>query len=535
MTLPTVHRALLLPILVIAGLAFSTRVPVAQHPAGTVQTATGLVAPATTTHPGVRVFKGIPFAAPPVGDLRWRAPQPPAAWAGVRPGDTFGNACMQDTARRRVPWTEEFMAQEGVSEDCLYLNVWTPQAPAGAKPVLVYLHGGAFREGSGAVSIYDGTTLASRGLVVVTINYRLGAFGFLAHPALASEGPAPIAGEYGVLDAIAALQWVQRNIAAFGGDPAKVTIAGQSAGASLVHSLISAPSAKGLFHRAIAQSGSGMANIPAVSIDDALKTGAKFGEALHATTAAALRAAPAADVLRTTIPGEALAFRPPVDGRVIVADQLTTFTKGLQNDVPLLTGLVADEGSSNPTYGKLTRDQFLEQARTRFIELADRFLALYPAGTDAEAATSQIAAARDRGVASMFLFAERRQKSTATHTPIYTYYFARGIPWPEYPQYAAFHSSDLAYTFGNLERMARPWTRLDRQLAEAAVTCWSQFVKTGTPAGADAPTWPAVDLATPRTMEFGEKTGPRPLMDAARLAFWRDYFASPQSARIGMF
>lgn len=538
MRLPSLPVPSLVSLVALALLASAATV-LAQDAAPPVRIATGLVAGAPTVHPGVRVFRGIPYAAPPTGERRWRAPQPAPAWTGVRQADEFGPACMQDTARRRAPWTEEFMVQEGVSEDCLYLNVWTASgtgAPA-KRPVLVFIHGGAFREGSGAVSVYDGTTFAARGLVVVTINYRLGAFGFLAHPAFSADGPTSSSGVHGVLDAIAALTWVRDNIAAFGGDPARVTIGGQSAGAAMVHALTASPLAKGLFHRAIAQSGSGIAGITPIARAEAEKRGADLATALGATTAAALRAVPAADVMREAARAGAagLTLRPAVDGRVLVADTPDAFARGIQNDVPMLTGLTADEGSSAPTYGRMTREQFLEQTRGRFVELADRFLALYPAATDAEAAVSQVAAARDRGKASMFLWAELRQKSPATTSKVFTYYFTRGMPWPEHPEFAAFHTGEVPYVFGALERLARPWTRVDRAVSDAMVSYWVNFATSGDPNGGQATPFPHVDPASPATMELGERMGRRPLMDDVRLAFWRDFFASPHGRRVGMF
>src|SRR5689334_4614032 len=251
------HAARILPI---TGLLLVLLVPTLAQQTGflqkPIQLETGLISGVSTGVPGVSVFKGIPYAAPPVGDLRWRPPQPPVKWGGVRKADKFSDSCVQSLARSRNPWTAEFMVQNQASEDCLCLNVWTAAKSASERrPVFVWIHGGAFNEGSGEVAIYDGAELAQKGLVVVTINYRLGIFGFFTHPELTKESSHNASGNYGLLDAVAALEWVQKNITAFGGDPRRVTVAGQSAGASAVHALTASPLAKGLFHRAIAESG----------------------------------------------------------------------------------------------------------------------------------------------------------------------------------------------------------------------------------------------------------------------------------------
>ena len=243
-----------------------------------VRVETGMLEGVESIVPGVRVFKGIPYAQPPVGELRWRPPQPPVKWDGIRKADKFSDSCIQNLARSRNPWTKEFMVQNQASEDCLCLNVWTASKAQAKRPVLVWIHGGGFNEGSGEVAVYDGAELARKGLVVVTINYRVGPLGFLAHPELSKESANNASGNYGLLDALAALVWVKKNIAGFGGDPQRVTIAGQSAGAFAVHALTASPLAAALFHRAIAESGSfvGRRNR---SLADAQNDGIKFAEA----------------------------------------------------------------------------------------------------------------------------------------------------------------------------------------------------------------------------------------------------------------
>ena len=248
---------------------------------------------------GVTAYLGIPFAAPPVGDLRWRPPQPAAKWEGVRKADTFGTSCMQNQAGSRLPWTEEFMTQGAIGEDCLFLNVWTAAKSANARlPVMFWIYGGGFNEGSSSVAVYDGTELARKGVIVVSMNYRVGPLGFLAHPELTNESEHRSSGNYGLLDQIAALQWVNRNVAAFGGDPSQVTIFGQSAGAISVMHLMRSPLAKGLFVRAIAQSGPGLLGRNALgggaTLTDREAAGAKYIESKGAKTLAEMRALPAA-------------------------------------------------------------------------------------------------------------------------------------------------------------------------------------------------------------------------------------------------
>jgi para-nitrobenzyl esterase len=488
---------------------------------GAVRVEGGLLEGVSGSTPGVRVFKGVPYAAPPVGDLRWRPPQPPAKWEGTRKAGKFSDSCVQNLARSRNPWTAEFMVQNEASEDCLCLNVWTA-AKSGSerRPVLVWIHGGGFNEGSGEVAVYNGESLAARGLVVVTINYRVGILGFFTHPELTAESEQHASGNYGLLDAVAALQWVRKNIAAFGGDPNRVTVAGQSAGAAAVHALTAAPLAKGLFQRAIAESGSGV-NRPSRPLADAERDGVKYAEAKKSSLKE-LRAMAAKDL--TSVSG--VRFGPIVDGWLLPADAAEIFSKGKQNDVPTLTGLTADEGSASPTYGKLKVDEFKKQAGQRFGESAGAFLKLYPSEDDAQSGLSQKQSARDQGTVSMYLWAANRAKTAKTSA--YTYYFSRGIPWPEQPQYAAFHTSEVPYVFGNLKLLNRPWTAVDRRLSSLMSAYWVNFVTTGDPNGKGLPRWPAFEPNSRSTMELGEKCAPRPVADDARFAFFNEYFAKMQ-------
>ncbi len=466
---------------------------------------------------GVRVFKGIPYAAPPVGDLRWKPPQPPKQWSGVKKADKFSDSCMQALTRSREPWTKEFMVQNEASEDCLCLNVWTGAKNTTEKrPVLVYIHGGAFYEGSGEIVTYDGEELAKKGLIVITINYRLGIFGFYTHPELTKESPQLASGNYGLLDIVASLQWVQKNIAAFGGDPNRVTIAGQSAGAAAVHTLTASPLAKGLFHRAIAESGSGIGRRTkdlAVSEQD----GVKWAETKSANSLKELRARPAADLM-----GGAR-FGVVVDGWFLPADTAAIFAQGKQNDMPMMTGLTADEGSAALTYGKIKAEEFTKQSQQRFGAQAEKFLKLYPSNDQTQSALAQKQSARDQGKVSMYLWASTRAKTSKTTA--YTYYFTRAIPWPEHPEFAAFHTSDVPYFFATLKQLNRPWEAVDRKLSETMSNYWVNFAKTGNPNGKGLPNWPAFETAQSVTMELGEKIGACPVAEKEKLDFFTQFFA----------
>lgn len=495
--------------------------------ADTVQTEGGFLVGTLGSDRAVSIYKGIPYAAPPVGDLRWRPPQPPSSWDGVRHADAFAAGCVQQLVGSRPPWTEEFMHQGPVSEDCLYLNVWTAVHRVDARrPVLVYIHGGGFGEGSGSIAVYDGGALAKKGLVVVTINYRLGAFGFLAHPELTAESEHHASGNYGLLDQVAALEWVKRNSAAFGGDPDNVTIAGQSAGAMSVYLLTASPLAAGLFHRAIVESGPGglasfglsSARAMAGPLPDAEAAGAAFASVKGASSLQDLRALPASDLLPR--PGSApMRFRPVVDGYFLPADVPTVYAEGMENDVPLLTGFNADEPSAFPGYGHLTVEQFRRMASERYGESANAFLALYPAESDEAVGTQQKASQRDLAAVALERLAAERARTAGTNA--YLYYFARGIPWPAHPEYGAFHTGEVPYVFDNLDVLDRPWTDVDRKLADAVSSYWVNFATQGDPNGDDLPYWPAYDEAPQSLMVLGRHMGPRkmPAEEARRQFF----------------
>lgn len=486
---------------------------------GIVTTESGRISGFTSGTPPVQIYEGIPYAAPPVGPLRWQPPQPPVAWQGVRTADHFSASCMQDIRGEHLPWTREFMAQYPISEDCLYLNVWTQGKPAGAlRPVLVWIHGGGFVEGAASPAVYNGEHLASQGIVVVSINYRLGVFGFLAYPGLTAESPHHASGDYGLEDMVAALGWVHRNIAAFGGDPNRVTIAGQSSGAAAVIYLTASPLAKGLFRGAIAESGAYLSPPGTVSQSEGEAQGTAFAASVGAHSLADLRAMSPASLIAAQKKAN-LHFRPDVDGWFLPDTIPAIFSAGRQNDVPTITGLNADEGSASAKYGKLTPDEFKQQARERYGNLANEFLMIYPAGSQAEATRSEKESARDSGRVAMYLWGVNRAKTAKT--PAYTYYFDHAIPWPEHPQFGAFHSAEIPYWFRNLDALTRPYTAADRSLSESMSSYWLHFIETGTPNRKGLPLWPAVAPGSRTTMRLGDELRPVPVATDARFAFWK--------------
>jgi para-nitrobenzyl esterase len=484
---------------------------VAQQPAP-VKVESGLLQ--GTTEDGVTVYRGVPFAAPPVGDLRWRAPRPPTAWEGVRKADRFAPNPVQEMRDSFGPWTAEYQPQGGVSEDCLYLNIWTGVKSGNEKrPVMVYIPGGAFTGGSGNCPVYNGENLAKKGLVVVTVNYRVGVLGFLAHPELTKESEHHASGNYGLLDQLASLEWVKRNIAAFGGDPARVTIVGQSAGASSVHYLTASPLAKGLFIRAIAQSGSYAQIGPGESLASAEQIGIRFAKAKGATSLAALRAIPAVDL--TAPSKEEFHFLPIIDGWFLPKSVDEIFAAGEQSDVATLTGWVADEGSFSDDYGKVPAEEFVKRVRQQVGTQADVMLKLYPTSTQAEAAESQKAFARDMAMVSMSEWAMNREKTGKTN--VYTYLFTHPQPGATKERYQTFHSSELPYVFDNLQHAPRPWTAEDEKMAETMSTYWTNFIATGDPNGKGLPKWQTFREKSEETMELGDRMGPRPIISREKL------------------
>lgn len=496
-------------------------------------------------NPDVRVFRGIPFAAPPVGDLRWKPPQPPAAWPGVREAKESGHACWQ------IPYPAAATIYQAVlptlSEDCLYLNVWTAAKSAKDRlPVMVWIHGGGFTRGAGSTSSYDGENLARKGVVLVTLNYRLGIFGFFAHPALTAESEHHASGNYALLDQIAALEWVRKNIEAFGGDPGRVTIFGESAGSWAVNSLMASPLAKGLFHRVIGESGGSFS--PMKTLAEAEKAGERVASTLGAAssiTSAAATGTPQGatkDTLKDTLqdtlktlraksPEDLLkasnepTVRPVVDGWVLPQDISTIFAQGKQNDVPLIVGNNSDEGTTLAPQGALvTSAVFVDGVNKRYGTLGDQFLKIYPAGSDSEAVASFFAAYRDQ-VFGWEMRAWARAAAKTGHQPVHLYYFSHRPPGPQSQRLRAFHASEIPYVFGNFI-WPFPWEEADHKLSDAISSYWVNFAKTGDPNGEGLAKWPAYNPATDQAIEFGDQTSVRSGVNKAGLDFFDIYYQS---------
>jgi para-nitrobenzyl esterase len=506
-------------------LAVSLEAATAQN----VRTAQGTISGGRDSNSAVTVFKGIPFAAPPVGDLRWRPPQPPPSWQDIRQATEFGPSCIQVKDGERLPWTKEFMVQNQISEDCLYLNIWTPKIDARAKlPVVVFIHGGGFTEGSGAVDVYHGGNLASKGIVVVTINYRLGVLGFLAHPELTAESAHHVSGNYGLLDQIAALQWINANIREFGGDPHSVTIWGQSAGAFSVAALVATPLAHGLFQRAQADSGLGISSLPILNLSGAEQKGVEFAEAHHVASIKELRALPAEALVPNSTDRKSGVVRmgPNVDGWVLPDTPNNMNINGSDNHVPVITGYQAGDSALFSGNFK-TLDDYHRMVQQRYGDMAVEYGKLYPVSAMEEVKTSLAESGQDRNRVSMFLWASARVK---THKEsVYTYFFDRGIPWPQHPEFGAFHTGEIPYFFENLNSLDRPWEKKDFALADDVSSYLVNFASKGDPNGVRLAKWPAVDPSQPLTMELNVPGGPMPLAKKAKVEFWTNYFNSPIS------
>jgi para-nitrobenzyl esterase len=443
---------------------------------------------------GVRVFKGIPFAAPPVGELRWKPPQPVVAWTGVKRAETFGPQCPQAPYPPGSPYA---MAPAPMSEDCLYLNVWTAAPANDKRPVMVWIHGGAWTRGSGATPAYDGTPLAKKGVVVVTTNYRLGPLGFLAHPELTAESPQHASGNYAILDHVAALQWVQKNIAAFGGDPSNVTIFGESAGSWSVNTTQATPLAKGLFHKAIGESGAQFARTPTLS--QAEQGGVALAKAVGAESLKALRAVPAEKLaavqsFRTSI---------NVDGWVLPENVRTLFAQKKHSDVPVLVGSNANEWTtlSSPAQFPKTMDAFRQRIDGQFPGLAKEFDDVYPVKSEADIAEAMLGLGRD----TTFTLEMRTwaRMVTAGGRKAFLYQFTHVPPGPNAKTWGAYHAAEIGYVFGNLLNPTFRYTDTDRTLSDVMSSYWANFAKTGDPNGKGLPAWAAYDADAEPYLELG--------------------------------
>jgi len=481
----------------------------------TLQITGGLISGVRSATSSVVAFKGVPFAAPPVGELRWKAPQPVRPWAGVKRCDAFGPSPMQAKPVPFMVYTSEFLIPDKpISEDCLYLNVWTKARQGAKKPVFVWIYGGGFSSGGTAVPIYDGEAMAKNGIIFVSVNYRVGIFGFLAHPELTKESPDHASGNYGLLDQIAALKWIKKNIAAFGGDPGNVTIGGQSAGSMSVNCLVASPLAKGLFNKAIAESGSFMTANPmlqSTNLQSAEQQGVKIAAAAHASSVNELRNIPAAGLMK--IPGQ---YSPIVDGYVLPESVSRIFAGGKQNKVPLLTGWNADESF---VAAFKTKEAFQQQAKNQYGADAENFLKYYPAHTDEEARRSQVKLSRDM-IFALSGYKWAGIQSETEHSPVYVYYFARKLPaTPDYVKYGAFHTGEVAYVMNNLKFLHRPWEPEDQKLAELMSSYWVNFISIGNPNGKGLPFWPAFNKLDAEAMVFDKTATRQPLPDKGEFDF----------------
>lgn len=440
----------------------------------------------------ISIYKGIPFAEPPVGEFRWKAPQPPASWKGVKKCTAFSASPFQPTPVPFQCWTEEFIAPPSpLSEDCLYLNIWTGAVSSNEKrPVLVWIYGGGFNSGSAACDIYDGKEYAKNGIVFVSINYRVGALGFMAHPELTQEGIGS-SGNYGLMDQVAALKWVHENISGFGGDPSTVTIAGQSAGAMSVNALMASPLAKGLFRRAISESGGLFGALRSSTLADGERTGMALQEKSGAKTLEALRAMPADSILRYTQGSGALRFGPIRDGIFLPVDLDQALKQGKVNQVDFLSGWVTGDGTLFGT-PKISPDDFIRQINDRYGKKGEKLLELLPHGTAEQAAASQL-----KLNLISFAVLSPHQFLKYNSKPGYIYEFSH-VPAdkPGFPNYGAFHTSEVPYALHTLHLWKRPWQPLDLAIENNMSTYWINFIRSGNPNGPNLPEWKPYNTGT---------------------------------------
>ena len=458
-------------------------------------TASGVLEGVVSGDGKVRTFKGIPFAAPPVGPLRWKPPQPVRPWPGVRRAVEYPKRAMQG----RI-YDDMIFNDDGPSEDCLYLNLWMPATPPVPPklPVMVWLHGGGFVAGSSSEPRQDAGNLSKKGVLVVSLNYRMGVFGLLAHPELTKESGHNASGNYGLMDQVAALKWVKDNIAVFGGDPDNVTIFGESAGARSVSALMTSPLARGLFHRAIAESGALFNPVrPLPPRAESEQAGVKFAETAFGTSSlAALRRKSAQEILEAALKLPQNYFQVNVDGYFLPDDAASIYASGRQSHVPLLAGWNRDEGSFKSFFSgdAPTVANYTARAKTRFGANADAFLKLYPASTDAEAKrAAQDYAGDQTRVFGIWKWMETHLKTGGA--PVYRYRFDQTLPLPadakEGTEPTAPHAGEIEFVFRVLSSRKLPWRQSDRDLSELMSSYWTNFAKTGNPNAPDLPHWPA--------------------------------------------
>ncbi|MEJ1239975.1 carboxylesterase family protein [Chryseolinea sp. T2] len=474
-----------------------------------VRTSGGLVS--GSYEDSVFAFKGVPYAAPPVGDLRWKAPAPVIAWNDTLKCLSFGASPIQNEPKPFMMWSEEFITPpQPLSEDCLFLNIWSGARSASDRlPVFVWIHGGAFTSGSGACAIYNGAAMARKGIVFVSINYRLGVFGFLAHPELTKESGKSASGNYGLMDQVAALQWIKENIQAFGGDPSKVTIGGQSAGSMSVQALIASPLAKGLVHGAIAESGAGRQITPLMAAE---KIGEAFAKSGNASSLAELRAIPGDTILSLANKMPFGSFFPIEDGYVLTQQLAKVFSGKQHIDVPLLAGWVTGDGAL-ASRKQMNANEFKNDIKKTFGHQSDEMLKLFPAANDKMAAESQLKLGSMR-----FAGVPDYQWALANTSASYLYEFTY-VPTdkPGFPNYGAFHTSEVPFALHTLSHWDRPWTETDLEVERYMSSYWLNFIRSGNPNGDGLPEWESYSLQNGDMIRFGAH--PEPIAGLYKKAF----------------
>lgn len=497
---------------------------------GQVRTASGMVEGTTSADGKIRIFKGIPYAAPPVGVLRWKEPQPALHWKGVKKATAFGARCMQGPI-----FSDMMFRDAGPSEDCLYLNVWAPKAPESAKlPVMVWIYGGGFQAGATSEGRQDGEHLAQKGVVIVSMDYRLGIFGFFSHPELTAESPHHASGNYGLLDQAAALKWVHENIAAFGGDPNNITIFGESAGSFSVSAQMASPLAKYLIRAAIGESGAMLGRAPgAKPLAETEKRNAVFAEGLGLRAIEQLRAVSAERLLDAALKEKNMRFGPNIDGYFLPASPYEIYSQGEQAHIPLLAGWNRDEGNFHGFFGEeqTTKENYAAKIREHFGDAASEALKLFPDESEERMrASAGLLSTADFIACGTWKWMEMHRESG--HAIVFRYEFDQAPPRTEEhgpePDAFAYHSAEIEYVFGTLDSKKLPWRPEDYKVSEQMGTYWTNFAKTGNPNGGDTPKWPGYEqkngyqimhlTANPRAMpdqqreqfEFLDKVAQKP-------------------------
>lgn len=478
-----------------------------------IKTDAGQISGALNATGDVYAFKGIPFAAPPLGNLRWKEPQPVKPWDGVRKCASFGPSPMQAKPAPFSMWSEEFLIpKEPIDEDCLYLNVWTGAKSSGEKrPVIVWIYGGGFMSGGSGVPIYDGEAMAKKGIVFVSINYRVGIFGFFAHPELTKESGRNASGNYALMDQLAALKWVKKNISAFGGNPGNVTIAGQSAGSFSVNMLVASPLGKDLFQKAIGESGASFSN-PFPSLEKGEQAGEALQKSMNLSSLADLRKVPAEELMKKNYSVRGAI----IDGYVLPASIESIFEAGKENKVALLTGWNQDEGF---LFGAVkTAEEFKKDMNAKYGADAQTALKNYPATNDSIAKISQYRMANDQIFGTQnFIWANKQSDQGAK---VFVYRFAHKVPGTgEYAKYGAFHTGEVPYAYDNLKFVNRPWQLVDHKLAGTMSSYWANFAATGNPNGKGLPEWKPYNSKTNEIMILNDECYSEKMPDIKAIEF----------------